>query len=312
MTPTRHWYGFFLSLLTAVMWGVLPVAFELLLDSLDVVTLTWVRFCFSACVVWIFLAQRSQLPGLLKLAGTTQLVLLLAVVALLGNFILYLMGLRLLDPESTQVLIQLAPFFLMFGSLIFFGEALSAVQCAGAAVLILGLVLFFNDRLSALWQGTSTYTIGIACMLLASVSWGIYGLLQKKLLASMSSIQLTLLIYAGGVVALAWFISPAALLQLDAIGGAALLFCCVNMVVGYGAFTEALRVWQAARVSAVIALAPLFTIVCMYAAVLFWPGYFTSSALNGWSYAGAFLVVAGSMLAALGRPVRNGRQETRA
>lgn len=306
MAATRHWYGFSLSLLTAVMWGVLPVVFELLLDSLDVITLTWVRFCFSACVVWIFLARRRQVPAFAKFSAPVKLVLLLAVISLLGNFILYLMGLELLDPESTQVLIQLAPFILMAGSVIFFGEPFSAMQGTGAAVLIVGLGLFFNDRLPALWQGTSTYTLGILCMLLASLSWGIYGLLQKKLLASMNSIQLTLLIYAGGVLALALFISPSALLQLNVVEWAALLFCCINMVVGYGAFTEALQVWDAARVSAVIALAPIFTILSMYAAVLLWPGYFTSSDLNSWSYAGALLVVAGSMLAALGKVVRNG------
>lgn len=308
MAAPRHWYGFFLSLLTAVMWGVLPVVFELLLDSVDVVTLTWVRFCFSACVVWLFLAQRKQLPSVNKLPVATNLVLLLAVLALLGNFILYLMGLELLDPESTQVLIQLAPFILMLGSVMFFGETFSKVQSAGAIVLVLGLGLFFNERLPLLWQGASSYTLGIICMLFASLSWGIYGLLQKKLLASMNSIQLTLLIYAGGVIALALFISPSALGQLDAIEWWALLFCCVNMVVGYGAFTEALRVWQAARVSAVIALAPIFTILGMAMAVAWWPAFFTSSALNYWSYAGALLVVAGSMLAALGKPVRNESQ----
>ena len=301
MTKSGHWYGFFLSLLTAVMWGVLPVVFELLLYSLDVVTLTWIRFSFSALVVWLFLRQRKQLPSLARHAPSVKLILLLAIVALLGNFILYLMGLVLLDPESTQVLIQLAPFILMFGSVIFFGESFSAVQMIGAALLIAGLGLFFNDRLAALLQGTSTYTLGIICMLLASVSWGIYGLLQKNLLVYMNSIQLTLLIYTGGVVALALFISPAALLQLSGVEWVALLFCCINMVVGYGAFTEALRVWQAARVSAVIALAPIFTILSMYVAVAFWPAYFVSSELNVLSYLGALVVVAGSMLAALGK-----------
>src|SRR5687767_4489024 len=148
MATTRHWYGFFLSLVTAVMWGVLPVAFELLLDSLDVITLTWVRFFFSAVVVWLFLLQRKQLPAITKLQSSMKLVLLLAIIFLLGNFILYLVGLVLLDPESTQVLIQLAPFILMFGSVIFFGEAFGAVQGVGAALLIVGLVLFFNDRLA--------------------------------------------------------------------------------------------------------------------------------------------------------------------
>jgi drug/metabolite transporter (DMT)-like permease len=80
-----------------------------------------------------------------------------------------------------------------------------------------------------------------------------------------------------------------------------LLYGCMNMVLGYGAFTEAMRVWQAAKVSAVIALAPVVTIVCMPLAVWLWPNDYSSSELNLWSYSGAVLVVAGSMLSALGK-----------
>ena len=168
----------------------------------------------------------------------------------------------------------------------------------------MGLLLFFNHRLETLLQAFTSETLGIVFMMLASMSWGIYGLLQKHLMRNMGSVQLTLLIYGGGTLALLLFIAPASLLQLNALQGWALLFCCINMVVGYGAFTEALRLWQAAKVSAVIALAPVFTIAFMAAAVHYWPGTFTASGLNELSYVGAALVVAGSMLAALGKQRR--------
>lgn len=304
MTPSRHWQGFFLSLLTAFMWGVLPVVFVVLLDDLDVLTLTWVRFAAATLVVFLFLGQRSRLPQLAALPWRARGLLLAAIIFLLANFLWYLKGLDLLNPESTQVLIQLAPFILMFGSVLLYGERLGKVEWGGALLLVTGLLLFFNERLTGLFRAYDASALGIVFMLLASLSWGIYGLLQKALLRSMGSVQLTLLIYAGGTVALVWFISPAALLQLSGMQVWALLFCCVNMVVGYGAFTEALHVWQAAKVSAVIALAPVFTIICMQFAVWLWPALFVSSELNGWSYCGAVLVVAGSMVAALGRQRR--------
>ena len=147
----------------------------------------------------------------------------------------------------------------------------------------------------------STYTLGVMAMLLAALSWSVYGLLQKVLLRDITSLQLTLLIYAGGGVSLLLFIDPMAMLSLNWIQALALLFCCVNMVLGYGAFTEAMKVWQAAKVSAVIALAPVFTIVFMAMAVAWWPHTFVSSELNYLSYLGAVLVVAGSMLTALAR-----------
>ena len=301
MTNTRPWYGFLLSLLTAFMWGVLPVAFVPLLNSLDPITITWVRFTIAMLVVMAVLWRSNQLPSLTTLSTSTGWQLLIAVIALLGNFIWYFKGLQLLNPESTQVLIQLAPFILMFGSVYFYGERFGVLGWCGALLLVSGLLLFFNNRLAGLLRDFSTDTLGIFYMLLASLTWGIYGLLQKKLLRQLPAAQVTLLIYVAGVLVLGLFSSPLALLQLNTIEVVLLLFCGFNMVLGYGAFTEALRVWGAARVSAVIALAPVFTIVFMQVAVVWWPVYFSSSQLNVWSYLGAALVVAGSMLAAFGK-----------
>jgi drug/metabolite transporter (DMT)-like permease len=293
--------GLILSLLTALMWGVLPVALVLLLDDLDVVSITWARFAFSAACVLIYLQRRRQLPGIAQLNGRMRWLLLVAVVALLGNFLLYLIGLDLLNPEATQTLIQLAPILLLFGSVYFNGEMLGRQEWLGALVLVVGLVLFFNQRLEQLFDAVTTETLGVISMLLAALSWSIYGLLQKRLLQVFSSLQLTLLIYLAGTLLLVFFIHPFAFAQLSALQWAALLFCCLNMVLGYGAFTEALRVWQAAKVSAVIALAPIFTILTMKVAVWGWPELFVSSELNSLAYVGALTVVAGSMLAALAK-----------
>ncbi|MES2606372.1 MAG: DMT family transporter [Pseudomonadota bacterium] len=298
--------GLWLSLLTAFMWGTLPVALVLLLDDLDVVTITWARFAFSALCVALLLQRRNQLPSLRVLSGKLRWILAIAVAALLGNFLLYLVGLDLLNPEATQTIIQIAPILLLLGSVYINGERLVRQEWAGAAVLVVGLVLFFNQRLSHLFSALSAETLGVIAMLAAALSWSIYGLLQKRLLQVLSSIQLTLLIYTAGTVVLLLFISPSAILQLSPLQAAALFFCCLNMVLGYGAFTEAMRVWQSAKVSAVIALAPIFTIITMHIAVWGWPQLFASSELNLLAYVGALVVVAGSMLTALGKQAPRG------
>jgi len=297
----RPLYGFWLALFTALVWGMLPVAGVLLLGHLDVVSITWARFAFSALFVLAVLYQRRQLPSLGELGMPLRWTLLVAVIALLGNFLLYLLGLNLLNPEATQTLIQIAPILLLLGSVSINGERLSMLEWSGALVLVAGLWLFFNQRLSHLFAAFGDETLGVVIMLGAAVSWAVYGLLQKRLLRTLSSIQVTLLIYAAGTLLLSPFISPFALLQLPPLQSAALLFCCLNMVFGYGAFTEAMRVWQAAKVSAVIALAPVFTIITMQLAVHGWPQHFSSSELNVTAYIGAVVVVAGSMLAALGK-----------
>jgi drug/metabolite transporter (DMT)-like permease len=301
MLAPRHWYGFWLSVLTAFMWGILPVAFVLLLDSLDVLSITWARFAFSTLLVFWYLRQRGQVPRLTGFDRRGRLLLLVAILALLGNFLLYLKGLEYLNPEATVILIQLAPFLLMAGSVLIHGERFGLYEAVGAVLLLLGLGLYFNEKLGVLLQASGSETLGVVFMVLAALSWSVYGLLQKGLLRSMGSVQLTLLIYGGGTLALLLFISPAAFAALGALQWWVLLFCCLNMLIGYGAFTEALRVWEGAKVSAVIALAPVFTIIGMQAAVSLWPAHFSSSNLNPLAYAGALVVVAGSMLAALGR-----------
>jgi drug/metabolite transporter (DMT)-like permease len=290
-----------MALLTAFMWGVLPVVFTLLRGGPDVMAVTWIRFLFSAVVVGIFLWQRKQLPALGSWQRRDWLMLFFAVFFLAGNFILYLMGLELISPEATVVLIQLAPFILMFGSVFIYGENFALVEWVGAGVLFVGLVLFFNERVALLLQAFTSETLGIVYILLAAVSWGIYGLMQKPLLRKVGSVQLTLLMYAGGALMLTPVSHAASLLRMTTLQSGAVLFGCLNMVVGYGAFTEALRVWEGAKVSTVIAIAPVITIVCMHMAVTLWPDYFTGSDLNFWAYVGAALVVGGSMLAALGK-----------
>jgi len=297
----RPLYGFWLSVLTAALWGMLPVAMLLLLGKVDAITVTWVRFLFSAICVGVFLHRKRQLPNLGMLDGSKRVMLAVAVLALLGNFILYLIGLDYLNPEATAVLIQLAPILLLLGSVYFNDEHLTVTEWAGAFVLFVGLLLFFNQRLWHLFGALGNDTLGVLIMLAAAVSWSIYGLMQKRLLQAMGSIQLTLMLYGAGTLALAVFASPLVLLEMSAVQTAALLFGCLNMVFGYGAFTEALRVWQAAKVSAVIALAPVFTIIAMKVAVWGWPDVFVSSELNVLAYVGALVVVAGSMLAALGK-----------
>ena len=78
-----------------------------------------------------------------------------------------------------------------------------------------------------------------------------------------------------------------------------LLFCCLNTVVAYGAFAEALHHWEASKVSAVLAITPLITIGSAKLLAWIWPELVRAQELNGWSLVGACLVVAGSALTAL-------------
>ena len=79
-----------------------------------------------------------------------------------------------------------------------------------------------------------------------------------------------------------------------------LAFCCLNTLIAYGAFAEALEHLEVSRVSAVLALAPVFTIGSLWIASRFAPGLLEPEGLTIASVAGALLVVGGSALCALG------------
>ena len=95
------------------------------------------------------------------------------------------------------------------------------------------------------------------------------------------------------------FVSPAALFQLSGFEFLLLAFCCFNTVIAYGCFTEALNCWDASKVSAVLALAPIFTIVGLKFIVFLQPNYAYSDRLNALSILGAVFLISGSVLTAL-------------
>jgi drug/metabolite transporter (DMT)-like permease len=108
------------------------------------------------------------------------------------------------------------------------------------------------------------------------------------------------LLYVGAVPLL---LPPAHLAQVQALDHlqlGMLAFCCANTVIAYGCFAEALEHWEVSRVSAVVTLAPIFTVLGVHAAAWVWPDAAPAEALSGWNLLGAALVVGGSMTTALG------------
>jgi drug/metabolite transporter (DMT)-like permease len=197
------------------------------------------------------------------------------------------------------VVIQLAPFLMMIGGVFIFKEHLLRWQKAGAVILVAGLLLFFNERLVQLILQAGTETLGVLLVITAAVTWAAYALAQKQLLVHYSSKQIMYLLYVAGTIAFMPVSDFTPLLTMSNLHWLLLIFCCLNTVVAYGAFAEALHHWEASKVSAVLAVTPLFTI--LFANLVGWlfPAYLSAQQLNLWSWLGAALVVVGSALTAL-------------
>lgn len=293
--------GLALSLLTVLLWGVLPIALKVTLQALDVYTVTWFRFSAAFGLLAIYLAGRRQLPSLQQIRSASLGLLAIATICLGLNYLFFLQGLALTSANNAEVLIQLAPVMFGLGAIAIFKERYTARQWAGMAVLVLGLVLFFNEQLQSLITETSKYLLGSSILVLAAIAWAVYALAQKQLLQQLSSFSIMLIIYGGCALIFSPFATPAKILSLNPLHLGMLLFCGLNTLVAYGAFAEALEHWEASRVSAVLALAPLVTLATVEIVSSLIPGLIAPEPLTLLGVFGAILVVGGCVAIALGR-----------
>ncbi|MFQ3190877.1 MAG: hypothetical protein ACI936_002013 [Paraglaciecola sp.] len=114
--------------------------------------------------------------------------------------------------------------------------------------------------------------------------------MQKPLLKVMTTQQLTLLMYIVGFCVLLPFSNMSSIDEYADDSCISLVVCCEHIIVAYGAFTYALNIWCAAKVSAVLALAFL----SMLMAVEWSPQHFIASYLDNWGNIGAAMVIIGS------------------
>lgn len=298
--PSGRWQlGLALTLITTACWATLPIALKLTLNALDPITLTWARFVFAAAVTLAWLGLRGELVALRDLRGSHWTLLAIASVGLIGNYVFYLFGVDATTPANAQLLIQAAPLLMALGAMLVFRERYALWQWLGLLAVIAGLALFAEDQWRQQSQ-PSAYLAGSAWVLLAAVVWAGYALAQKQLLMRLSVANILGVIFVVGALVLTPFAQPRSLLSLGTTDALLLLYCSINTLVAYGAFAAALAHWEASRVSLVLALTPVLTLLSGYAIALIAPGAVAPEqvALIGWC--GAALVVAGSALASLG------------
>ncbi|MDZ8136842.1 MAG: DMT family transporter [Nostoc sp. DedQUE04] len=293
--------GLALSLLTVFLWGILPIALAVILQVLDVYTVIWFRFLVSFVLLAMYLGIRGKLPKLEQLRSASGKLLAIATIFLGINYFSFTQGLALTSPANAEVLIQLSSLLLGFGGLVIFKERYRLSQWIGVSVMICGYLLFFREQLTNLITAYGTYILGSVLIALGATAWAIYALAQKQLLQSLSSTNIMLIIYGGCTLLFTPLAKFKSLFILDSFHLVMLIFCALNTLIAYGAFSESLQHWEASRVSAVIALAPIVTLIAVAVVSVIasdWipPEHFTLIAILG-----AGLVVTGSVAIALGK-----------
>lgn len=308
-TKQQAGIGLCLALTTAICWGALPIAMKQVLVVMEPYTVVWYRFVMASVGLGLILFTRRQLPPLRIFRRRRWWVLLLiATGGLLGNFVLFSSSLQFLSPTTSQVIGQLSPVGMMFASVLILKEKMRGTQIIGAIMLLCGMLLFFNASLIEILTRLTDYTLGVLLGMCAATVWVSYGVAQKVLLRRLTSQQILLLLYILCVLFISPWAHPEVIFQLSGWQLICLLFCGANTLIGYGALAEAMARWQAAQVSAIITLTPLFTLFFSELLSLLWPHFFMPPALNAIGYIGAFVVVSGAMFSAIGHRFLSGKK----
>lgn len=291
--------GLVLALTTAGFWATLPVALKIGLEQVDAYTLTWFRFLVAFVLVAAWIGARQGFSAFARLDRGHWMLLALAALMLMGNYVFYLLGLDLTTPANAQLILQLAPLLMALGGIAVFGERFTGGQWLGLAVLVAGMLAFFGDQLDGAGAQSSNYLVGSGLLVLSAAVWAVYALAQKQLLAALSSPMILCFIYLVASIALLPLSTPSQLWTLDATHWIAVIFCALNTLAAYGAFAEALAHWEASRVSLVLALTPLLTLAAVAVGHALAPQLVRPESIGVLGFVGAAAVVCGSAIASL-------------
>jgi len=306
-TPSgRRILGLTMASLAAVQWAAQPVILKILVKSLDLYTIGWIRFMAAALLLAPLVIRRQGLAALLRLRGWPLVLLVLCVIGLCGNYLTFMASLRFVSPGAAQVLIQLGPMLVLVGGLLIYGESFSRLQWGGFATLVAGLALFVSPHLGELIDDSGPFGVGLLWLLISAALWAMYMLTQKQLLSYILPESVLFVVFGVGALALLPVAQPTHCAGLGRVQLILLVASCLLTVLSYINYTKALEHVETSRIGVVIALSPLITIVIatLFAAVL--PTLMRPEQLTPTSISGAVLVVAGSMLGALGSLDRPG------
>lgn len=298
--------GFSLALIAAVMWSSLPIALQQLVSVMDAKNIVWFRFVVAAVGLFFLLLFSKKLPPRAHFNSRYIRFVIIGIVGLAANFYLYNYSLKFIPATASQVISPLSSFAMLLSGIVLFKERIRLHQKVGLALLLIGLSLFFNDRFAD-FVAMNQFSFGILLGVSAALIWVGYGLAQKMLLERFSSQQILLVLYWGCSLIFMPFADLSPLKNLTPLMIGSLIFCCLNTLIAYGCYAEALNRWDVSKVSMVMPMIPILTIIFTKLAHYIAPDIFPASELNWISYLGALFVVLGALSAAAGHKLFNKR-----
>jgi drug/metabolite transporter (DMT)-like permease len=286
--------GILFALVTATLWGLLPIFLKVALTGFSAPTIAWFRFAFAFIVLLGILSFTRKTPT--AILRRPPLLGILGGCALAVNYLTVTMAVHLSGPSYLAILIQTAPVALVLVGLIFFHEKMTRRQLFGLAVAVAGFVLFYIHQQESAGEQAPYPTRATVYVMAASAAWVLYMVCQKILSRDYRAQSLNLLVYGTAALVLAFKVPWAEFVGVDAASWLFLIFLGVNTLLAYGALAEAINLIPISVISILISLNPLITLGAMLVLPEISDGRLPPDPTGTLGYIGAMIAVAGVVL----------------
>ena len=287
--------GVFYAIITAFLWGFLPIFLKVSLNELDSISIVWFRFTFAFTILFLFflITDKKQL----EIIKRPPLILIIAALALGVNYLGFMQGINYTTPSNAQIIMQTAPILLALVGVVFFKERLNKKQIIGFAIAGIGLFLFYRNQLQAFIQDADAFNTGFMWIELGAVMWVLYAALQKQLVQKHPAQLLNMVLYGIPAILYTPFVNFEGFATISITTWMILVFLGLNTLVAYGCLALAFKYTEAYKVSLIVTMNPIITLLAMAALAALNVSWIQTNSLSIYSILGAVLVIGGAITA---------------
>jgi drug/metabolite transporter (DMT)-like permease len=252
---TKIWKPLF----AVVVWGFSFIATKHALNELSPVTIVFIRQLLG--IVFLGMVAKRQKHSFSVKGKDLYWIIILAAVASVHLWI-QVTGLQWTSASNTGWIIGTTPVFMVMLSLVFFKEKISGMQWLGILISFIGLIILVSQGdLSSLDFITNK---GDVLIILSSVTWAIYSLVNKKITFHYSPVMTTFYLFVFVSVMLLPFAvnkeNINSVLELSSSGWISVLFLgVVCSGAAYALWAQALSEMSASKVGAFLYIEPFVT-----------------------------------------------------
>jgi len=276
--------GIFLATVASVVWGTVPVAGQIALGGITAPLLSSIRLLVAGAFLACVLVRRGARPF-----RRPPPLVYLAALGLAANYVCYMWGLERAGPAAGQVVITTAPLFLIAFGVVWLGERLTARRVLGGLAALAGVALVSWEPLPDAPQRNA----GIVIMIVAAITWAVYGAAHRRLGDRHASGTTMMWIFLLSAMLIAPCIAAEPWRGADGVQLAAIVYLCINSIVAYWCFAEAVRHIDASLAAVITTLGPVIAFGCLLVTNRIEQSYVPFEPLSAWKLGGAALVMGG-------------------